>query len=430
LANTAYPIAHTRTIWHFRQPRDRHRELLAQSLRGRGPISLYAHIPFCERRCDFCEYCVVRRHTPAAEAAYHQALMQELELYLELLGEGQVRLMGFDIGGGTPSLVEPRRIARLLERVAQGFRLPRGFGVSIETTPKIAAQAPGRIRALRAMGIERISMGLQLVNPRLLTEYGRDLNDVGFNRRAVDNIRAAGFTRLNIDLMYGLARQSLCDLVRALEHAIDLGPEYITLYRMRYKGTRISAEAGGVELAEVARMYDVAREVLLAAGYQASPGKNGFSRLPGDPGTSAYLTSRVVWSVPYLGLGLGAQSFTNTLLGYNLGAASKRLERYLRATAAGQLPLQDLYHLPRSEAMAKMIAVSFYFGQIHLEAFERRFGVGLGQRFPAEIAFVLGRRLMVHDGPVLRLTSRGARVFNGVVALFYSDRVKQHLLER
>jgi oxygen-independent coproporphyrinogen-3 oxidase len=197
---------------------------------------------------------------------------------------------------------------------------------------------------------------------------------------------------------------------------------------MRYKGTRISGEARDIELKRVVEMYQMARNLLTSAGYQANPGKNGFSRVSGDPGTSEYLTERVVWGTPYLGLGLGAQTFTNNLLAYNHGAATKRMERYLQTVKAGGLPIQDLYHLPLSEAMAKMISVSFYFGQIHLGAFRYRFGMELEERFPDEIAFVLDRGLMEYQGQTFRLTTKGAKVFNGVIALFYSDRVKEHLL--
>jgi oxygen-independent coproporphyrinogen-3 oxidase len=95
---------------------------------------------------------------------------------------------------------------------------------------------------------------------------------------------------------------------------------------------------------------------------------------------------------------LGAQTFTNNLLAYNHGAATKRMERYIQAIQDGELPIQDLYHLPLSEAMAKMISVSFYFGEIHLGAFRQRFGLELEQCFPDEIAFVLERGLMEYHG--------------------------------
>jgi len=419
LANTAYPIAHRRTIWPLRQRAERHRQLLADAFARAPRMSLYAHIPFCERRCSFCEYCVVRRHDEERERAYHRALMQELEGYIELLGGRPPRLAGFDIGGGTPTLVSERRIAELVERVTSAWSLAPTFDISIEATPKIAAERPARIAALRALGIERISIGLQVTGRRLLRRYGRELNSERHNREAVANIRAAGFTRLNIDLMYGLARQRLEDVERAVRYAVALQPEYVTLYRMRYKGTRIRGEAAAVARQRVVETYELAHALLHEAGYAAQPGQNSFSRVPRDPGTSAYLTSRVVWSVPYLGLGLGAQTFTNNLLAYNAGAASKRLDRYLAAVAAGRLPIQDLYRLPPSEGMAKMIAVSFYFGQIHRRAFARRFGVELERRFPAELAFLRRRRLIEDHGDVVRLTASGARVFNGAVALFY-----------
>lgn len=428
LANTAYPIAHRQTIWKYRQTADHHRQLLAQAFGASKRMCLYIHIPFCERRCAFCEYCVLDNHNEDRESLYHRALLQELDLYLDLLGWENKELEGFDIGGGTPSLINPRRIGEVVERVTRGFRPASGFGISIETTPKIAAMHPERLTAYRSFGIERISMGLQMVNPRLLHEYGRDLNKIGYTCRAVENIRQAGFRRLNIDLMYGFARQTLEDFRRTVEYTLRLDPEYITLYRMRYKGTRISREAQDIDLLRVIEMYKIARTLLTSAGYQANPGKNGFSRVQGDPGTSEYLTERVVRSTPYLGLGLGAQTFTNNLLAYNHGAATKRIDQYLRTTQAAELPIQDLYHLPLSEAMAKMISVSFYFGQIHLGVFRHRFGMELEEQFPDEVAFVLNQGFMEYHGSTLRLTTEGAKVFNGVIALFYSNRVKEYLL--
>jgi oxygen-independent coproporphyrinogen-3 oxidase len=427
LANTAYPIAHRKTIWEFRQPPDRHISLLRDALAGRR-FCLYLHVPFCERRCTFCEYCVLEHHDEAAEAAYFHALAREADLYLDLLGPDAGELAGLDVGGGTPLLAEPARIDAVLSRLLSRLPLAPGFGMSIETTPRLAARHLDRLAAVRALGFERISMGLQTVSARLLKAYGRDINSIGDNRPAVDNIRRAGFRQFNLDLMYGFAKQSLADVEAGTRAAIDLEPEFITLYRMRYKGTRVADEAARVELDRVTAMYERSRELLLAAGYAANPGKNAFSRVPGNPGTSPYLTERVIRGTPYLGLGLGAQTFTANLLAYNQGAASKTLNRYLADVTAGRLPIQDLYHLPPSEGMAKMLAVSFYFAQIDRAAFQERFGRDLDACFPEEVDFVRARGLMEDDGAVLRLTPAGAAAFSGVVALFYSPRVKAHLL--
>ena len=428
LANTAYPIAHRKTIWCYRQPAERHAKLIEASLEANPRMGLYVHIPFCEKRCAFCEYTVMDCHNNMMEDRYHRTLMKEFDLYERLLGRNTKELVGLDIGGGTPSLIDPKHIGEIVDRVIRNFRPTTDFGISIETTPKIAAESPERLKMYKIFGIDRISMGLQMVNPRLLRDYGRDSNKIGYNRQAVENIRAAGFQRVNIDLMYGFAKQSLEDFRRTLEYTIRLNPEYITLYRMRYKGTKVAGEAHTIELARIMEMYALARDVLIEAGYLANPGKNGFSRVSGDPGTSEYLTERVVNGTPYLGLGLGAQSFTNNLLAYNYGAATKQMTRYLEVTDAGELPIQDLYHLPASEGMAKMLSVSFYFGQIKLSAFRQCFGVELEEHFPDEVAYVLEQGLMGYQDDTLRLTSQGAKVVNGVIALFYSNRVKQHLL--
>jgi oxygen-independent coproporphyrinogen-3 oxidase len=430
LANTAYPIAHRQTIWSFRQPAEKHAALLARSLAEAEALSLYLHVPFCERRCAFCEYAVLERHEPALEAAYFQALEVQLDRVLGRLGLAGKSLRGLDVGGGTPSLVEPARIGRLLERALARLRPAPGFGVSIETTPKLAAQEPGRLGALRALGIERISMGLQSTSAGLLHAYGRAVQQADHNRLAVENIRAAGFRTLNIDLMYGFARQSLAELEDSLRAAVELAPEAITLYRMRYKGTRVEAEAAGLGYPAVVEMVDRIHAVLEEAGFRAPPGKNSYVRDPAASGASAYLTSRVIESVPYLGLGLGAQTFTNHLLAYNAGAASKRLEPYLASLARGELGIQDLYRLPRSEGMAKMVSVAFYFGAVDRAAFLRRFGLPLEAAYPEALAFVLSRELMQLEPERLRLTLAGERAFPGVIALFYSPAVQAYLLAR
>jgi oxygen-independent coproporphyrinogen-3 oxidase len=228
--------------------------------------------------------------------------------------------------------------------------------------------------------------------------------------------------------MYGFAGQSLASWEATLRHAISLGPEYITLYRMRYKGTRVAEQSRRVSLEQVNAQYRLAGDLLASAGYYGTPGKNTFSQLEGDPGTSDYLTERVVYGTPYLGLGLGAQSLSGQTLVYNQGAASKTWQPYQKAIAAGRLPIQDLYHLSLPPAMAKMIAVSFYFGEIDGASFEQRFGASLEEAFPAEVAYVEEYGLMSWTPGTLRLTKAGVEQVSGVIALFYAPAVKEYLI--
>ena len=218
------------------------------------------------------------------------------------------------------------------------------------------------------------------------------------------------------------------DLENTVLYAIALKPTQITLYRNRYKGTKLESEAGGVSLYKAMRQYRLAYQTLTAHGYRAEIGKNTFSREPGDWGTSDYLTHRVIEGTPYLGLGLGAQSFGKNYLSYNEGAATKKMESYREKILAGEFPLQDIYDLPPEESMAKMIAVAFYFGFIDLKCFKKRFGVKLTEIYPEEIEFLRKRQLMELTGDRLALTPRGADYINGVIPLFYSPRSKAELV--
>jgi oxygen-independent coproporphyrinogen-3 oxidase len=431
IANTAYPIGHVTTMRPYRVSRregevDR---VAAAAWDGIDEMCLYAHIPFCEKRCSFCEYTVVDpRLNQSAEDTYFDLLMREFEMWSQAIDSSRKSLIGFDIGGGTPALPRAANTARLLDAARRHFRFKSGMQISIETTPRIAAHDPQKMRDLRSLGIERISMGVQTIQPSLLKALGRTASAADINFMARDAIRAAGFAKFNVDLMYGFARQSLRSWDETLQHAIDLDPEYITLYRMRYKGTQIAAQAQYVTLEQIEVMAQLAKDKLSAAGYLANPGKNTFSRIAGDPGTSDYLTTRVIDGTPYLGLGLGAQSLSHVSLSYNAGAAGKHLKLYQQKIEAGRLPLQDLYHLSREAAMGKMISVSFYFGEINVASFQRKFGITLEQSFPEEVDFVLTQGLMEYTDSTLRLTPDGAQQINGVIALFYAPAVKEHLL--
>jgi oxygen-independent coproporphyrinogen III oxidase len=432
IANTAYPIAHDRTFGPYRVPRARHAEVAREAWEGIGELGLYVHVPFCETRCSFCEYTVVGRAEAGADSvrAYGDAMLTELDLWDRTIGLGGRTIAGLDIGGGTPSFVPASEIERYLDAIRARTRFAEDADISIETTPKIAAADADKLAAYKELGIDRISMGIQVVQPDLLRVLNRDENGVEHHHRAVENIRRASFTRFNVDLMYGFHGQTEASWEATLAHAIALEPEYITLYRMRYKLTRISHQAPHVTLEPVQRLGKLSKELLAAAGYRANPGKTTFSKIAGDVGTSRYLARRVIEGLPYLGIGLGAQTYTDTTISYNAGAADKRLGAYLRATQQGVLPFQDLYDLPVRHMMAKMACVSFYFGEIDRPSFARKFGVPLDEVFPAEIAHLKERGWMELTDRALSLTTEGAPWVNGVIPLFTAPSVQTYLVER
>ncbi len=423
-ANTAYPLTPT-SLKEFRiKDQSEYLDFLKSEWSKTDELSLYVHIPFCKVRCKFCEYVVLDSSDSPVEDEYVSLLIKEIEIYKEILN-GK-RIVGYDLGGGTPTKLSNENLQLITSTLQSSFNFDENVVFSIETTPIIAAQEPEKIKAVYDMGYRRISMGIQTISERLLNDLGRE-GTTHIYEIAVENIRKAGYTMFNVDLMYGFLYQSDEDFENTIRYAIALNPEFITLYRNRYKGTKLEGESGGVSLYKIIHQYRIAYRILLENGYEGNPGKNTFSKIENNYGTSDYLTKRVVDGVPYVGMGLGAQSFGMDYLAYNSGAANKKLNVYKEKIEKGLLPIQDIYALDQEEVIAKMISVAFYFGFIDLDAFYKRFKLSFIDYFKEEVEFVISEGLMELKGQRLYLTSRGSDYINGIIPLFYSKRSKKEL---
>ena len=417
--NTAYPLRpNSLAQYELHDPAEIHK-LVKKNIENQKELCLYVHVPFCQSRCRFCEYVVLDRPGPDDADNYVDHLLKEIEMYRQMIADKPIA--GYDLGGGTPSYLSVDNLKRITDSIRK-FNLNDGIYMSIETTPVIAAKDPEKIKAIRDMGYNRISMGFQTVSEKLLESLGREGSKFIYEQ-AVDNIRKAGFDRLNIDLMYGFLNQSDDDFANTIKYTIALGPEFITLYRNRYKGTKLEAESQGVTLYKVNRQYDIAYNLLKKAGYIANNGKNTFSRIPGDMGTSSYLTKRVIDATSYVGLGLGAQSFVGNYLAYNLGCADHKLQKYFDAIDNGILPINDIADMPVEEVRAKAISVMFYFGFISMSSYKARFNEDFREVFKTQIDFLEKNSLMQFvDSDTFMLTDYGAAHLYGIIPLFYSER--------
>jgi len=425
-ANTAYPLT-PNSFKDFRiKNQTEYVDFLKQDWNKSDKLSLYVHIPFCKVRCRFCEYVVLDDSDLNTEDLYVSLLLSEIEMYKTILNGKKI--VGYDLGGGTPTKLSTKNIETITSALVDSFDFEHDVVFSIETTPVIAANEPQKLVDIYKLGYRRISMGIQTVSEKLLNDLGRE-GTTQIYEKAVQNIRIAGFEKFNIDLMYGFLYQNDEDFENTLKYAIALKPDYITLYRNRYKGTKLEGEAGGVSLFKIIRQYRQAYSILIENGYKANVGKNTFSKIEDDYGTSDYLTKRVIEGVPYVGLGLGAQSFGNKYLAYNSGAANKQLVKYKQQIDTNQIPIQDLYRLDIQESIAKMVSVAFYFGFVDLNAFEKRFNLSFVEHFKNEVDFVLKENLMEITEGRLTLTNRGADYINGIIPLFYSERSKAELIE-
>ena len=417
--NTAYPLRANSLAQYELHDNQEILNCVKQNIESLDELCLYVHVPFCQARCKFCEYVVLNKPEEGDPDRYVEHLLKEIELYRQIIKDKPI--VGYDLGGGTPSYLSIENLEKITAAIKR-FNLQDGMYLSVETTPVIAAKDLDKIRKMRELGYNRISMGFQTVSPALLESLGRE-GSKSIYEKAVENIRKAGFDRLNIDLMYGFLNQSDEDFANTIKYTIAQNPEFITLYRNRYKGTKLEAESQGVTLYKVNRQYDIAYRLLKEAGYVANNGKNTFSKIPNDYGTSSYLTKRVVDATSYVGFGLGAQSFVGNYLAYNLGCDNHRLEKYFDYTDRGILPINDIADMPKDEVRAKAISVMFYFGFISMKAYQKRFNEDFREVYKSQIKFLEDNYLMEFiDSDTFMLTDYGASHLYGIIPLFYSER--------
>lgn len=422
--NTAYPLKPNSLAQYEVHNNEDIFNVVKENIEAQEELCLYVHVPFCKARCKFCEYVVLDKVKDGDEENYVEHLLKEIELYRQIIKDKKI--VGYDLGGGTPAYLSIENLTKITNAIKK-FNLCEDMYLSVETTPIIAANDIEKLRAIKELGYNRISMGFQTVSEKLLESFGRE-GSKHIYEKAVENIRKAGFDRLNIDLMYGFLNQSDEDFANTIKYTIALKPEFITLYRNRYKGTKLESESQGVTLYKINKQYDIAYNLLREAGYVANNGKNTFSKIPNDLGTSSYLTKRVIDATSYIGFGLGAQSFCGNYLSYNLGCVDHKLDKYFDSIDKGILPINDIANMPIEEVRAKALSVMFYFGFISIKAYNNRFKEDFRKVFAKQIEFLEKHYLMEFvDEDTFMLTDYGVTHLYGIIPLFYSERSIQEM---
>lgn len=369
-----------------------------------SPVLLYVHVPFCRAKCHYCNFAVDTRADTALHEAYLSCLIDQIAAVERRLAPG-VRVRGIDIGGGTPTVLSTAQLARLVRALDPWLaRCDVPHPISIETTPHIAASEPAKMAALAAAGVDRISMGMQTTDAATLVSLNRAAQVGDVNEAAMANLRAAGFRRVSLDLIFALPGQSLAQWRADVARAISLEPDSITTYDCLYRGK------GRAFSRRVARLpswtdtygpaYDAAHEQLAEAGFRGAYGSVNFARHAGETGTSPYFEGRLLAGLPYVGLGNYATSMIDSLWGF----APYTVDAWLAARATSVLPVAALYRLPPDELAAKLALLQLSFGGLH----RRLFAAATGDTLEA----VFGERLSevaVRDKAWLRLSPDGER---------------------
>ena len=262
------------------------------------PLSLYIHVPWCVRKCPYCDFNSHQREGALPEADYVARLLQDLQADLSYVQSRE--LSSIFIGGGTPSLFSAGAFAALLEQVANLIPFAADIEITLEANPGTAELE--KFSGYRAAGINRLSIGVQSFNARHLKSLGR-IHDNQEALRAADFARSAGFDNFNLDLMFGLPQQSQEQACADLTTAIDCSPTHISWYQLTIEpNTEFYAKPPATPADDaLADMQDAGMQVLASAGYQryeisayAQPGKRSRHNLN-------------YWQFgDYLGIGAGA----------------------------------------------------------------------------------------------------------------------------
>lgn len=191
------------------------------------PVSLYVHIPWCVRKCPYCDFNSHAADTEIPQGQYIDALIRDFRAEAGML---QGRSLGsIFFGGGTPSLFEPAQLGRLLDTIRGIASIHADAEITLEANPGTVEQA--RFSGFREAGINRLSIGVQSFDDTFLQALGR-IHDGAEAQAAFEAARAAGFENINLDLMHGLPGQSEAQAVADLRRAIGLGPEHLSWYQL------------------------------------------------------------------------------------------------------------------------------------------------------------------------------------------------------
>jgi oxygen-independent coproporphyrinogen-3 oxidase len=386
-------------------------------------VALYLHIPYCLAKCPYCDFnSYAARVWP--EDAYADALIDELARYTGEETFAGATATSIFFGGGTPSLFAPRTIARLLDAAGRHLTLASEVEITLEANPGTVDEE--RLAGFVAAGVNRLSIGVQSFQPRLLEALGRR-HSVEDSIRALRAARAAGFTNLSLDLIYAVPEQSLEECAADVARAIEIAPDHVSAYNLTYeKGTamhrelregRIRAAAEELEVA----MFHLVRDRLADAGHAQYEISN-YAR----PGREARHNQAYWRGTPYLGLGAGANSFAPRAgAADGSGSFGTRWEnlrdpnRYMESVRASGMAVATSEQLTRAQAMGEACWLGLRERRgLDPAAFAARFAVPLCDAFP-HVEQLLHDDLVEWHDERLRLTSRGLLVADTVFSGFF-----------
>ncbi len=393
-----------------------HEKLARSNAEGDAPLSLYAHLPFCEHRCLFCGcHVVITPHMPVAEK-YLSYLKKEIDLLAARLPDRRT-LVQMHWGGGTPTYYAPAQLRELFEHVRNYFDFADGAEIALEVDPRVTTR--DHLETLSDLGFNRLSMGVQDLTQEVQVAIDRNQS---YDQTA-DLIRTArelGFTEgINVDLIYGLPKQRPETFATNLDKIIELRPDRVAAYSFAYvpwiRGHQKKLNQDELPTPEVKlELYMMAMDRFLAAGYEPI-GMDHFA-LPDDELSVAAREGRlyrnfmgytVMPASDMVGIGISGIGEVQ----HAFFANEKKLSRYYDEIDAGRLPVQRGYLLNQDDVIRQYVIQQIMCNfQISKSDVRERFDVEFDDYFADSLDRLSAVReagFVVEDNDVLRVTPQG-----------------------
>ncbi|HEX8733182.1 MAG TPA: radical SAM family heme chaperone HemW [Ktedonobacterales bacterium] len=388
-------------------------------------VALYLHIPFCHAKCHYCDFNSYAGMLGLREE-YVAALVDEIALAGRRASDAQGRprrCRTIFFGGGTPSLLTPEQVGAILAAAREAFAVDADAEVTLEANP--GALEYERLDAVRAAGVNRLSMGAQSFDAGLLRWMGR-IHSPDEIVTAFGAARTAGFTNINLDFIFALPGQSQAVWEATLERAVALGPDHLSLYNLIVEeGTPLYGWVRRGKVREVdedtaADMYEFAERRLAAAGYEHYEISN-WAR----PGHACQHNLTYWRNLAWIGLGAGGASFYDHRRFTNARPIRDYIARVRASLAQGETPpdappagaVIEEETISRDLEMAETAILGLRLTRgLSLASFAERYGADFWPTFEARLSDIRALDLLEEVDGWVRLTERGRMVGNEVFA--------------
>lgn len=393
-------------------------EVLNAAPQPNATLGLYLHLPFCRKRCKFCYFRVYTDKNSNEIQAYLDAVAQEVQIYSTMPAIKNRPLKFVYFGGGTPSYISAKHLQQFAKTLQATIPWEGAEEVTFECEPGTLSEP--KLEVIRAIGVTRLSLGIENFNDRILQENGRaHLSEEIY--RTLPWIRAQQFEQLNIDLIAGMVGETWDTWRETVQKTIDIDPDSVTIYQMElpyntvYSKTLLEG-AAPVPVAD----WNTKREwqahavaQLAAAGYEAS---SAYTMVKKNK-KCRFVYRDAVWQGTDM-MGTGVASFGH-LSGVHIQNVAG-WEEYFKALNAGQLPLQRAFVTTAKERLTREMILQLKTGRIKTGYFQRKFGANILREFAAAYQKLREEGMLTFNQEEVTLTAKGFLRVDLLLSTFYA----------